>query len=118
MHLSKPFTLAIAVLPMALATPVARYPELEALEHEALEPESFAPALVQCFVFSIPGVDIVNSCKKYRELSIVCVVIEEIRLQFLETALSFSLICMLKSIPKSSQDYYTNGTLAARISSL
>jgi hypothetical protein len=85
MHLSKLFTLAVAILPMALATPVARYPvlealeqleavrletlRLEALEREALEPETFAPVLVQCFILFIPGVDIVDSCKQYRELS-------------------------------------------------
>jgi hypothetical protein len=76
MHLSKLFTLVVAILPMALATPVARYPELgaleqfeavrletlrlEALEHEALEPETFAPSMVQCFILFIPGVDIVS----------------------------------------------------------
>jgi hypothetical protein len=85
MHLSKLFTLAIAILPMALATPVARYSELGALElealeqleairlealhleaealelgAEALEPETFAPVLVQCFILFILDVDIVS----------------------------------------------------------
>jgi hypothetical protein len=62
MLLSKLLALAVAILPMALATPVVLYPELEALEQlEALQHKALDPAaLVQCFIVFILDVDIVS----------------------------------------------------------